>query len=457
MGSPRFKLFVGLVLSGGLLAWLLSWGALPWTVPTLGCLIFLGATSVYAEIRSMYVTGYGMINFGEGIYFAATLRYGGPLAALICGLMGLVADRAKKRPWGIVVFNLGWSLCTFTAVGWAVRSFDSSQGLSLGNSLSLLGGGLVYAMVAALLQAACQTFEADMSFSQTLRRQLKGMRIGAPATMLLGLFGDVLLELSSWSVVLALFPVEIFTAYVRLGQVHEQLLATQGQLQANSRQAALGVLTAGVAHEINNPLAAMATSVHMLERQALPPQSQLCLKLLTQGISRCQSITDRMLLYSRPPENRPSSCTVSEVVQDALLFLATRLGTARVEVAPELAVCPPVACDPGVLVQVLTNLFTNAADALACKDGGLIKVSGGAQGGKVRILVTDNGGGIPANARERIWEPFFTTKDVGSGTGLGLAISLSLVRSAGGDLRLRQTSAQGSQFEVDVPLRFQQG
>ena len=460
-----FKLFVGSTLAVGLVAWMISWSVLSWSLPSLACLLFLGVTSIYAEIRSLYVAGYGMVNFGEGLYFAATLRYGGPVGALICSLMGLVADSLKRRPLRIVVFNLGWSLSTYTAVGWAGRGFDPSRGLTAGNSLALLAGGLAYALVAALLQAACQAFELRMPFRQTLRAQLKGMRLGAPATLMLGLFGDALLSLSSWSVVLALFPVEIFTAYVRLEHLHQQLLATQGQLQANSRQAALGVLTAGVAHEINNPLAAMATSVHMLERLTLPPQSQLCIKLLNQGIARCQSITDRMLLYSRPPENRPISCSVAEVVQDAMLFLATRLGTVRVEAAPELASCPVVACDPGLLVQVLTNLFTNAADAISepggppsrgaaggVRAGGCIRVTAKIGEGRLSLLISDNGGGIPAKVQERMWEPFFTTKDVGSGTGLGLAISLSLIRSAGGDLTLRRTSPQGTTFEVTLPV-----
>ena len=455
MQTLKFRLFVGLTLAVGLLSWILSWGALNWTLPTPTCVLFLGITSMCAEIRSLYVAGYGLINFGEGLYFAATLRFGGPVGALICCVMGLLADctdYTKKRPWGIVIFNIGWSLCTYTAVGWAVRGFDSRQGLTAGNSLALLWGALAYALVAALLQAACQTFDVDMDFNQTLRAQLKGMRIGAPATLILGIFGNVLLELSCWSIVLALFPMEIFTAYVRLEHLHQQLLSTQGQLQANSRQAALGVLTAGVAHEINNPLAAMATSIHMLERQSLPPQSLMCLKLLTQGISRCQSITNRMLLYSRPPENRPTSCSVSEVVEDAMLFLATRLGTTRVEESPELANCPAVACDPGVLVQVLTNLFTNAADAIPSGANGLIQVSGQLASDKLIVLVKDNGNGIPSKVQERMWEPFFTTKEVGSGTGLGLAISLSLIRSGGGDLALRHTSNQGTTFELTLPI-----
>jgi len=261
-----------------------------------------------------------------------------------------------------------------------------------------------------------------------------------------------LLGLASWAIVLALFPVEIFTAYVRVGQLHRELLATQVHLQSQSRQAALGVLSAGVAHEINNPLAAMATSVHMLERQPLAPAGQACLNLLRQGIDRCRSITDRMLLYSRPPENRPTHCKLADVVQDTLLFLGVRLKRCKMDIDPRLSEVPLVAMDPGVLVQVLTNLLSNAADAMV--EGGTISIAVGArQAASLQVLVRDQGPGIAAAVQERIWEPFFTTKQVGQGTGLGLSISLSLMESCGGRLSLLSSTAQGSAFEIWLPTQ----
>lgn len=424
--------FAGLTAGLGLLVWGYSCLHLAWRAPGLIGLLALGGTCVYAEVRSLYVPGYGGLNFGEGLYFGATLSYGAPVSAALTCLFGLAADRSKRKHPAVMLFNTGWALCTYSVVGWATAAFQPAAGLSPGNCAALLLGTLAYALVAAVLQAVCQTYMEGMPLSDTMRHQLQGMRLGAPAALLLGAFAYVLIELAPWAVVIALFPVEVFTAYVRVNQLHKELLATQGQLQANSRQAALGVLTAGVAHEINNPLAVIGSSLHMLGSQPLNPHGLLCLKMANQGLERCQSITNRMLLYSRPPDNRPSSCTLKEVLEDTLLFLASRLGKMQVHLPEGLDTLPPVSCDPGLLVQVFTNLLSNAADAGAANlhlrvDGNVWRFQ-------------DDGDGVPDAMREKIWDPFFTSKELGKGTGLGLPISLSLIQSIGGQLWLEGTN-----------------
>jgi signal transduction histidine kinase len=416
--------------------------------PSTLSLVALLATCIYGEVRSLNVPGYGFVNFAEGIYLGAVLFFGPVFGSALAATVGLVSDTIKKKRWEVGVFNLGWSFCTFCGAGWAARGFRPELGLSSSNLWPLLAGVLAYATIASCLQAACQTYLTEMNIKETIRLNIQGMRLGAPAALCLGLFVDSLLDLAPWAVLLASFPLEIFTAYVRLNQLHKELLATQSQLQASSRQAALGVLTAGIAHEINNPLAAMSTSVHLLGRQPLDEKGQKCLNLLGQGIERCRSITERMLLYSRPPESRPTLCRLVEVLHDSQLFLGNRLRGAIIEVDPAIEGLKPICCDPGALVQVLTNLFSNAADSMGSANVAKIYITAQQTPQQTVVFISDNGQGIPKEIRDKIWEPFFTTKAVGSGTGLGLSISRSLLESNGGAIHLSKSDSSGTEFQL---------
>lgn len=427
----------------GMVVWLAACWVQPYHAPGWPVLLSLAVCALWAELRSSYVPGFGVVNFGEGLYLGVSLAYGGPWGGALACLLGFASDRWNRKDARVALFNCGWALTTFTLAVWPLPGIEHPL-------LRLLQASTLYALIAGLLQAGCIVHLEGVSWRTTLAQQWRLAHLSLPSAALLGLLTEWLIELGSWALVLILFPIEVFAAYVRVHQLHRQLLEAQAQLQAQGRQAALGLMAAGIAHEINNPLAAMGTSLHLLRRMQLPPPSAPCLEMMEKGIERCRSVTDRMLLYSRGTDVEAGQLSeLSEVAADAVVFLKDRLRNCSVHwnwQGEQL-----VACGPGALVQILTNLLENAADAMP--SGGTIEVSSEVAADRVRIYCRDSGGGIAREHRERIFDPFFTTKEVGSGTGLGLSLSRALARQVGGDLRLQDSGTSGSCFVLELPRK----
>lgn len=448
MKAPGLATYAQRVVLLGVVCWLASlvWGKHLWPSPTAA--VFLVFSCLWAELRSSYLPGFGVINFGEGLYLAAALRYGGPLAALLAAGVGLVCDRVRRKDRRVMLFNLGWSLATFALAGWAGSPFRPEAALEPAQLAWLSLATLVYGGAAGTLQAGCQNHMENMTWRETLRHQARLLKLSLPSAALLALLGQAVLGLAPWAVLLMLFPVEMLAAYVRVEQLHQQLLRAQAQIQAQGRQAAMGLMAGGVAHEINNPLAAVATSAQLLRRLPLPDKAGACLDIIDSGVARCRSITQRMLTYARGDGEGVGPAPLAAAVEDARLFLESRLRNVELTGLERLPELPSLACSPGALVQVLSNLLANAADAGATR----IELSGTRDGRWLNIRCQDNGSGIPKKDAERIFEPFFTTKEVGAGTGLGLSLSQGLVEKAGGRLSLESTSAQGSTFVLKMPV-----
>jgi PAS domain S-box-containing protein len=247
----------------------------------------------------------------------------------------------------------------------------------------------------------------------------------------------------------------------------------QAQLAVSSRLSALGTLVAGVAHEINNPLAGEMACQAMaiqevqklaallpgggpLDREALARGADELLEVLghaqdgARGISR---IVKDLSTFG-VPDSTPSAVQLSSVVDSAMRWLSGSVGqgvTIHVESAP----VPEVLASAGQLQQVVVNLVTNAA--LAIPDGrqGEIKVRiGPGKRGMARLDVVDNGTGIAPDVMERIFDPFFTTRAPGKGTGLGLAICHAIVTVHGGTLTATSVPGSGSTFRVELPACF---
>ena len=430
------------VLALGGLLWLLSiaWGAGQW--PACLPMLWIGAVATWAEIRSPYVPGFGVINFGEGFYVGVCLRYGGAAGSLLAGVAGLMADCARHRDRRVMRFNLGWALTTFTLVGWLATPFQPENPLTVNSLFWLVVAALAYGLCAGGLQAGCQNHMEGLRWGQSLRHQVHLCKLSVPSAAFLGLLAQSLLGSAAWSVVMLLFPIELLGAYLRVQRLHGQLVEAQAQLQAQSRQAALGMMAAGIAHEINNPLGAMATCGQLMQRMQLPDKAAPCLDIILKAVDRCQSVTARMLTYARGQSDSGGPSRLQEAALDARLFVQARLSKAALGGLEELSDAPSLACSPGALVQILCNLVTNAADSGASQIG----LEYSLEGEWVEIRCRDNGCGIEKAAAERIFEPFFTTKEVGHGTGLGLSLSQGLASSAGGSLTLESTSRKGSTF-----------
>jgi two-component system, NtrC family, sensor kinase len=240
------------------------------------------------------------------------------------------------------------------------------------------------------------------------------------------------------------------------------LAEVQEQLARTRRLATIGQLAAGVAHEINNPLAAITTCAEATlrdlrgadETAALAKERRwdYYLEEIVRQALRCKEITRGLLDLSRQKRARRDPVDLNRVVTQAAQVFGQR-GRERgvsFEVEPDASV-GEVATDEAMLRQVLDNLLSNALDAAA--DGGRVRVSTALDGARVRVEVADDGQGIAPEVLARVFDPFFTTKDPGRGSGLGLAISLTLAEAMGGAITVESKPGKGSLFRLWLPRR----
>jgi signal transduction histidine kinase len=402
----------------------------------------LALMAYYGERRAVRLPGYGDVNVGEGFYFVAACLHGPLVGGLLSASLGYLHDKRRGKRAVVTLFNLGWSFATFGLVGAAFQ----------------LGGwgaaGVAFVIAAGTLQAFGESRFLELPLSQTLRHQAREVLLVAPAIAFVSALCVLLLGISPWGVVLLAFPLELVSSYLTTRELHRQLSAahqelaqTQAELVAQGRQAALGVMAAGISHEINNPLAAARTSLHLLKILGKDPKLKAPMDLLEQAIARCQNIVERMLKYSRAPGGVSASCSAAEVMEDTLLFAGRVFDQTEIVVSPDLNQLSPVSADPAELVQILSNLVNNAHDAGAAR----IEILAEQEGQTAHLLVRDNGEGIPAELRASIFEPFFTTKAVGSGTGLGLAVAQGLARGCGGNLSLERSGPGETVFRLSLP------
>jgi two-component system C4-dicarboxylate transport sensor histidine kinase DctB len=248
--------------------------------------------------------------------------------------------------------------------------------------------------------------------------------------------------------------------------VEQSLHATQAELVHAAKMAVLGQISAGLAHELNQPLAALRTlsdnAVVLMDKQRLP-ETRGNLERISLLVGRLGELTRRLKTFAHKPGNEATPTPLGPAVANAQALLADRLR--RLGVAVEVQIRPDGLCvlaDPGLIEQVLVNLMVNALDAMASVDARATPhrlrveavVHPGADGERVHLRVHDNGPGIPPEMRAHLFEPFATSKPAGAGLGLGLMISRRIVRSFGGEIALCEASEPGwsdACFRIDLP------
>lgn len=230
----------------------------------------------------------------------------------------------------------------------------------------------------------------------------------------------------------------------------EELRAAQKQLVRSEKLAAIGQLTAGVAHEINNPIAVMQGNLDLVREElgeaAAPVKNEL--RLLDEQIHRVRVIVTKLLQFARPDEfaGYVETVDVNAAVADCLVLVRHELKKGDIAVVQELRATRPVRVNRNELQQVLINLAVNAIHAMAA-GGRLTFVTADWEGKGVRIGVRDTGAGIPPEHLARVFDPFFTTKKT-QGTGLGLSISLALIERYGGTISVDSRPGEGTEFSV---------
>lgn len=234
----------------------------------------------------------------------------------------------------------------------------------------------------------------------------------------------------------------------------------EARIAQAEKLAALGTLAAGVMHEINNPLATIAAAAEALETRvregrvsgdALVTELYAVLGLIAHEVNRCAGIVGGVLDFSRPKPAHREPVAINDIVQRTLFLLGHHARFKNLRVDTMLgADVPPVLGNDEQLIQVLMALLLNAMDAM--HDQGTIQLRTGVEpGGAVRLEVEDHGEGIPRTDLPRIFEPFYTTKPVGRGTGLGLSVCYSIVSDHDGRIEVSSTIGRGSTFTIFLP------
>lgn len=238
-----------------------------------------------------------------------------------------------------------------------------------------------------------------------------------------------------------------------LQQTVETLKNTQQQLIQSEKLSAVGEFVAGVAHELNNPLAAVMGFSEILKNTDGDQQNRRHLDMIYKSAQRCQKIVQSLLSFARrqTPERKPVS--VNKLIDDVLEIVAYQLRTSNIEVIPQLDSHPPVVlADAHQLQQVLINIINNARQAIEARQPeGWIKITTTATGSTLRISIQDNGPGISEANLKKIFDPFFTTKEVGKGTGLGLSLCYGIIHEHGGLIKATSRLGEGTIFTIELP------
>jgi two-component system NtrC family sensor kinase len=225
--------------------------------------------------------------------------------------------------------------------------------------------------------------------------------------------------------------------------------------------ASLGELAAGIAHEINNPVAIMAEEAGWIEdllteedfqgSENLTEFRRALTQIRTQG-KRCKEITHKLLSFARKTDPTVKNVQLNDMIEDVIALSEQRAKYANVKLFSDLdADLPTVDVSPSEIQQVLLNLVNNAVDALE-PQGGKVTLTSKVENSFIVMDVADDGPGIPKANLSRIFDPFFTTKPVGKGTGLGLSICYGIIKKMGGDITVSSAVSLGTTFHVKIPL-----
>jgi two-component system NtrC family sensor kinase len=234
----------------------------------------------------------------------------------------------------------------------------------------------------------------------------------------------------------------------------ETLKTTQNQLIQSEKLSGIGEFVAGVAHELNNPLTSVMGFAELLQQSDLPEQQRRYLDVIFKSAKRCQKIVQSLLSFARRHAPERKVICVNEIVESAVEILQYQMRTSNIEVVTQLDPNLPLTeVDSHQMQQVFLNLINNARQAMEGQaKKGRLRVKTESDGVRVRIIFEDNGPGIPEENLKKIFNPFFTTKEVGKGTGLGLSLCYGIVSEHGGTITPHSKQGEGAMFVIEIPV-----
>lgn len=260
----------------------------------------------------------------------------------------------------------------------------------------------------------------------------------------------------------SLLQKEVTVRNAELEQTLAELRAAERDLIQSEKMAALGILTGGIMHEINNPLNFARSALFILDRRTgkLPDESKGTLKEVVsdirEGINRISTIISDLRTFCHPETVMAASCPIAEPIQSAIRILSSPLKEFHIQLHEDVPADIVVRGDRNQLTLVLLNLLKNAIDALASNltpdsDPPQIWISASSEGTVTDIHIRDNGPGIPSANLSKIFDPFFTTKPAGEGTGLGLSVCYRIITAHGGNISADAAPGGGTVFTIRIP------
>lgn len=235
----------------------------------------------------------------------------------------------------------------------------------------------------------------------------------------------------------------------RVREKSEELQDSQEKIVRSEKLAAIGCLSAGVAHEIRNPLNSIALFVQLMRQTTTEPEQLEYQAKIIKEIERIDSIIRKFLDSSRKPRLISTDVQINQVIDNVIEAFLPQMETRKIQVDRQFHCIPPsISADPTEIEQIFTNLFLNAMDAMSY--GGRLEIELFAKDRQVVVRVGDSGNGIAEDILPCIFEPFFTTKN--RGTGMGLPVAQRIVRMYDGSVEVEQSSPQGTVFRLEFPL-----
>ena len=234
----------------------------------------------------------------------------------------------------------------------------------------------------------------------------------------------------------------------------KELEETQMKLFQSEKMSSLGKLAAGIAHEINNPLGGiMIFAESMLEDLDENNPHREDLKRIASEAKRCKNIVKGLLEFSRQTGNTMILQNINELLEQGMFILENQAIFHNIDVVKEYDNdIPFIKCDSARLKQVFINITQNAIDAMGAKGTFTIKTRYNKQKKRAEIEFSDTGCGIPNEIRQKIFDPFFSTKEVGKGTGLGLSMSYGIIKDHGGTISIKSKEGNGATFMIELPI-----
>lgn len=262
------------------------------------------------------------------------------------------------------------------------------------------------------------------------------------------------------SIILIVLFVVIVTRSRKFIEMEKEKDTARLQLEHASRLASVGELASGIAHEINNPLATIASEAGLMKDLMSPEFSKKTtfkdlepgLDNIEDAVFRCRDITRKLLSFVRQDEITISDYNVNDIIKDLMQgFFEKRMEVTNIKMELNLdSNVPPIKTDANQMKQVFINLVNNAFDAI--DPPGKITIATHYYEDTVSISVSDTGSGIDRESLDKIFLPFFTTKEVGTGTGLGLSVSYSIIKNLGGTIDVESILGKGSTFTIKLPI-----